>query len=584
MIPVEKKQIRFRAIIVGTFFSLFFMIIGAKAVYLQIFHNPYLSKKAENQYKASYKSSGKRGTIYDKNLREMAVSIDVTSITANPQLIKNTKAAAKSLAKTLTINRKVLARKLSSDKKFIWIKRKVSPKKIDVVRNLKIAGLDFIPEHKRFYPNKTLAAQIIGFTGMDDQGLEGVEFYYNNYLSGTVSKFTVLRDALGRVFDSENMTVLDSSGKNLVLTIDGTIQYIAEKALEEAVEKFSAKSGMVIVMVPNTGAVLALAHYPFFNPNALNEFSQELWRNRILTDPFEPGSTMKIFSAAAAIESGTSSPNSIFYCENGAYRIGKQVVHDTHEYGWLSLQQIIKYSSNIGTVKFSTITGPEFLYKTLRNFGFGSKTGIDCSGETIGSLTPYMQWTKIDAGTISFGQGISVSALQLITATSAIANKGILMKPYVVQAITDQKGRLIKSFGPRKGRRAISEKTARTLTQIMQTVTTEGGTGVNAALEGYSVSGKTGTAQKIGENGTYASGKYVSSFVGFVPAERPRISVLVVIDEPKRQHYGSIVAAPVFRKIAQNTLDYMDISPKSKTERLNVSLRGETRGSNSQTY
>jgi cell division protein FtsI (penicillin-binding protein 3) len=293
---------------------------------------------------------------------------------------------------------------------------------------------------------------------------------------------------------------------------------------------------------------------------------------------------MKNFSAAAAIESGTSSPNSIFYCENGAYRIGKQVVHDTHEYGWLSLQQIIKYSSNIGTVKFSTITGPEFLYKTLRNFGFGSKTGIDCSGETIGSLTPYMQWTKIDAGTISFGQGISVSALQLITATSAIANKGILMKPYVVQAITDQKGRLIKSFGPRKGRRAISEKTARTLTQIMQTVTTEGGTGVNAALEGYSVSGKTGTAQKIGENGTYASGKYVSSFVGFVPAERPRISVLVVIDEPKRQHYGSIVAAPVFRKIAQNTLDYMDISPKSKTERLNVSLRGETRGSNSQTY
>ncbi|UCD32627.1 MAG: penicillin-binding protein 2, partial [Desulfobacterales bacterium] len=311
----------------------------------------------------------------------MAVSIDVTSIAAKPQLIKNTKVAAKSLAKALTINRNILARKLSSNKQFVWIKRKVSPKKEDVVRNLKIAGLDFIPEHKRFYPNKTLAAQIIGFTGMDDQGLEGVEFYYNNYLSGTVAKFSVLRDALGRVFNSENMTVLDSSGKNLVLTIDSTIQFIAEKALEEAVKNFLAKSGIAIVMVPNTGAVLALAHYPFFNPNAFNDFSQELWRNRILTDSFEPGSTMKIFSAAAAIESGTSSPNSIFYCENGAYRIGRQVIRDTHEYGWLSLQQIIKYSSNIGTVKFSTITGPEFLYKTLRNFGFGSKTGIDSSGE-----------------------------------------------------------------------------------------------------------------------------------------------------------------------------------------------------------
>lgn len=584
MIPVEKKQIRFRVIIVGAFFVLFFTIIGAKAVYLQIFHSPWLSQKAANQYKASYKSLGKRGTIYDKNLREMAVSIDVTSITANPQLIKNPKAAAKLLSKALKINRKVLNRKLSSDKKFVWLKRKVSPKKIAVVRNLEITGLDFIPEHKRFYPNKTLAAQIIGFTGMDDQGLEGLEFFYNNYLSGTVSKFAVLRDALGRGFYSENMTVLDSSGKNIVLTIDSTIQFIAEKALEEAVNKFSAKSGMVIVMVPNTGAVLALAHYPFFNPNALNEFRQELWRNRILTDPFEPGSTMKIFSAAAAIESGTSSPNSIYYCENGAYKIGKQVVHDTHEYGWLSLQQIIKYSSNIGTVKFSAITGPEFLYKTLRNFGFGLKTGIDCSGETRGSLTPYTQWTTIDAGTISFGQGIAVSALQLITATSAIANKGILMKPYIVQAITDQKGRLIKSFGPRKVRRAISEKTARMLTRIMQTVISEGGTGVNAALEGYSVSGKTGTAQKIGENGTYASGEYVSSFVGFVPAERPKISVLVVIDESKGQHYGSIVAAPTFKKIVQKTLDYMEISSKSKSYRLNASLRRDAGGPNTQTY
>ncbi|HUV77419.1 MAG TPA: penicillin-binding protein 2 [Desulfobacterales bacterium] len=571
------KQIKFRVIIVGIVFTLFFTIIGAKAMYLQIFCRSWLSEKAANQYEVSLKSSGKRGTIYDRNLREMAVSIDVTSIAAHPPQIKNPKAAAESLAEALKINRNVLAKRLTSEKKFVWIKRKVTPKEAEIVRNLNIDGLVFLSEHKRFYPNKTLASQLIGFTDIDDNGLEGIEFYCNDDLKGADSRYTVLRDAHGRGFEAENITGSDSIGKNLVLTIDSNIQYIAEKTLAETVTKFSAKSGMAVVMATGTGAVLALAHFPFLNPNALNEFDQELWRNRVITDPFEPGSTMKIFSAAAAIESGSSSPNSIFYCENGAYRVGRHVVHDTHEYGWLSLQQIIKYSSNIGAIKFSTKTGSESLFRTLRNFGFGTKTGIDCPGETAGSLASFKKWTKIDAGTISFGQGISVSALQLIAATSAIANKGIFMKPYVVQAITDQNGRLIKSFAPSKGRRVISEKTAETLTRIMQTVTTEGGTGVNAALEGYSVCGKTGTAQKIGKNGAYANGKYVSSFVGFVPSEHPKVAILVVIDEPKGQHYGGTVAAPGFRNIAQKTLAYMNISPKSKTDGLIVSLGSKTK-------
>ncbi len=566
------KQIKFRVIIVGIAFTLFFAIIGAKAMYLQIFCRSWLSEKAANQYEVSLKSSGKRGTIYDRNLREMAVSIDVTSIAAHPPQIKNPKAAAKSLAKALKINRNVLAKRLTSEKKFVWIKRKVTPKEAEIVRNLNIDGLVFLSEHKRFYPNKTLASQLIGFTDIDDNGVEGIEFYCNDDLKGADSRYTVLRDAHGRGFEAENTAGSDSSGKNLVLTIDSNIQYIAETTLAETVTKFSAKSGMAVVMATGTGAVLALAHFPFLNPNALNEFDQELWRNRVITDPFEPGSTMKIFSAAAAIESGSSSPNSIFYCENGEYRVGRHVVHDTHEYGWLSLQQIIKYSSNIGAIKFSTKTGSEHLFRTLRNFGFGTKTGIDCPGETAGSLASFKKWTKIDAGTISFGQGISVSALQLIAATSAIANKGIFMKPYVVQAITDRNGRLIKSFAPSEGRRVISEKTAKTLTRIMQTVTTEGGTGVNAALEGYSVCGKTGTAQKIGNNGTYANGKYISSFVGFVPSEHPKVAVLVIIDEPKGQHYGGTVAAPGFRNIAQKTLAYMNLSPKSKTDGLIVSL------------
>jgi cell division protein FtsI (penicillin-binding protein 3) len=383
----------------------------------------------------------------------------------------------------------------------------------------------------------------------------------------------VLRDAHGRGFEAQNPAGSAFSGRNLVLTIDSTVQYIAEKALAEAVEKFSAKSGMAVVMDPKTGALLALAQVPLFNPNALTDFNRKVWRNRIITDPFEPGSTMKIFSAAAAIESGSCSPSSIFYCENGAYKMGSHIIHDTHEHGWLSLQQIVKYSSNIGAVKFSAATGSEHLFKTLRNFGFGEKTGIDCPGETAGSLAPYQRWTKVDAGTIAFGQGVSVSALQLVTAISAVANKGILMRPYAVQAITDHYGRLIRSFGPKRIRRAISEKTAGTLTRIMQTVITDGGTGVNAALDGYSVCGKTGTAQKIDENGRYSNEKYVASFVGFAPVENPKIAVLVVVDEPQKEHYGSSVAAPAFKTIAQKTLDYMNIAPKRPTDKLMVSLR-----------
>jgi cell division protein FtsI (penicillin-binding protein 3) len=578
MKPVEKKKIRFRIIIIGSIFSVFFTIIGAKAVYLQIFCGPWLSQKAANQYEASFKSSEKRGTIYDTNLKEMAVSVDVTSIAAHPRQINDARAMAKSLAGILKIDSKELIKKLSSDKKFVWIKRRVTPKETEAVRNLKITGIDFIPEYNRFYPNKMLSAQTLGFTNIDDHGIEGIEFYYDAHLRGSTSKFTVLKDALGRGFDAEKRRVSKFRGNNLILTIDSTIQYIAEKALEEAVTEFSAKSGMAIIMAPKTGAILAMAHFPFFNPNAFNGFDKKLWRNRIITDHFEPGSTMKIFSAAAAIESGNAFPNSIFFCENGAYKIGQEVVHDTRPYGWLSLQQIIKHSSNIGAVKVSEITGPESLYKTLRDFGFGSKTGIDCPGETSGSLSPFNQWAKIDAGTISFGQGISVSALQLASAASAIANEGLLMKPYIVQAITDQNGRLLKSFEPRIARRVVSEKTARTLVRIMQTVITKGGTGVKAAIEGYSVCGKTGTAQKIDEKGEYSDGKFISSFVGFAPAEKSEVAILVVIDEPQDQHYGSIVAAPVFKKIAQKILSYMNIPPKSKTNRLIVSLGNEARG------
>jgi cell division protein FtsI (penicillin-binding protein 3) len=331
-------------------------------------------------------------------------------------------------------------------------------------------------------------------------------------------------------------------------------------------------------MAPKTGELLAVAHYPYFNPNTFRDFDRGAWRNRAVTDPFEPGSTVKIFSAVAAIESGGSTPNTIFFCENGAYKIGKNVVHDHTPHGWLSLQQIVKYSSNIGAIKISEMIGREPLYNTLRTFGFGQKTGIDCPGETVGSLSHYKRWSKIDTGAISFGQGVSVSAVQLITATSAIANGGMLMKPRIVQAILDANGKVLENRRPKMVRRVASRNTARIVARIMKTVITPGGTGVNAALDGYTVSGKTGTAQKSGKHGTYAKGKYVSSFVGFTPSENPAVTILVVVDEPRNDYHGSKVAAPVFKKIALETLNYLNIPPSGGADRLTAALGNEADG------
>jgi len=578
MITKKPNIIKIRVLVIGILFSICFTAIVARAVDLHLFKGPSLSQKADGQVKRSVKALGERGIIFDANMGKMALSIDVTSIGAHPKQIKDVSATATDLAKALCLDRNDLYKKLSSNTTFVWIERHVTPKKVEAVETLKLDGVVFKSERSRFYPYKTMAAQIVGFSGVDGRGLEGVEFFYDRVLEGEQAQFRVIRDALGRGLGLEIDEERDRSGKNLILTIDRRIQYIAETALAEAVIENGAKNGIAIVMSPKTGAVLAMAHYPVINPNTFNQYARDKWRNRAITDPYEPGSTLKIFSAAAAIESGVSGPHSIFYCENGAYRIGRNVVHDTHPYKWLSLEQIIKVSSNIGTVKLSENIETKNLYNTLKRFGFGERTGIDCPGETPGMLSPYQRWTKIDNAAIAFGQGISVSAIQLITAISAIANDGILMKPYVVQAITDKNGTIIEKINPHPVRRAVSSETAKAVGKMMEKVTEEGGTGTKAALAGYKVCGKTGTAQKIDENGTYAKGKYMSSFVGFVPAENPEASILVVIDEPQKAHYGGVVAAPVFKKIALQTLNFLNIPPDGNTEHLTADRQGEVKG------
>jgi cell division protein FtsI (penicillin-binding protein 3) len=337
------------------------------------------------------------------------------------------------------------------------------------------------------------------------------------------------------------------------------------------VTTYKARSGMAIVMNPKTGALLALAHYPVFNPNSYRKFDRFTWRNRAITDPFEPGSTMKIFSAAAALESGATTPNTIFYCENGSYAIGRHTVHDTKSYGWLSLQQIVKYSSNIGAVKVVEKIGSRTLFDTLQDFGFGDRTNIDCPGESPGLLSHYKRWSAVDAGSIAFGQGVSVSGLQLITAMAALANDGLMMKPYIVQAVTDPNGRPIRTIEPVAVKQVVSVGTAHQVRRIMRSVITEGGTGVEADLDGYNVCGKTGTAQKIEPNGQYAHNKYVASFVGFAPTERPALAAIVVVDEPRDIYYGGTVAAPAFKRIIKDALSYLNISPADGLQKLRVS-------------
>ncbi len=553
-----QKKIRRRMLIVGCGFSLILCIILGKAAHIQIWQGNDLTLKAEKDFKGSRVSLGKRGSVFDVHYREMAVTLDTHSIGAHPQQIKKRDAVARDLAKALGKNKKAVYRQLDTKHPFVWVKRQASPSEVTTVKALSLDGVVFKPAHSRFYPNQVLAGQVLGFTGVDGTGLEGVEFHYDTFLRGRTDRYTVLRDARGLGFDAEFSMIPDYTGQNIILTIDANIQFVAEQALKGAVDEFEAISGMAVVMNPKTGAVLAMAHYPFVDPNQFQEFKRDRWRNRIVTDAFEPGSTLKIFTAAAALESKSSSSQSIFYCENGTFRIGPNRIHDTHPRGWLTLKKIVKFSSNIGAAKVGQAMGKKTLYRTLEQFGFGSKTGIDCPGESPGRLVSYRHWKPIDAANIAFGQGVAVSAIQLTAAVAALANDGVLMRPYLVQAIADQDGRLLKNMTPKPGRKVVSTRTARTVRSMMAAVVEEGGTGVQAAMAHYSVGGKTGTAQKVEPTGGYSSKRFISSFVGLAPVEQPKAVVLVVLDEPRKKHYGGTVAAPAFRQIMRAALSYLD--------------------------
>ncbi|MFH1138924.1 MAG: penicillin-binding protein [Pseudomonadota bacterium] len=559
----QAKWTRFRLWVIFILFVLVFGVVVSRAFQLQVLEREKLAKIAEKESNLAIKLTPVRGGMFDRNGEKLAVSLEVDSIFAQPNKIKTPEKTAGALAPLLKADRKELRKKLQTPGSFVWLKRQADPEVVEAVRKLGLDGVDFVKETKRFYPNKSLAAHLLGFVGVDSQGLEGLELSYNEWLRGGDNTWRVRRDALGRIYlDQAEAAPEKNRGADIILTIDRRVQYIAEQALDKAVKEYEARYGVAVVIRPKTGEILASAVSPGFNPNVYEKYSPAVRRHRAFTDAFDPGSTFKIFIVSAALEEGTVKSSERIFCENGRMVVEKTAIHDHDPYGWLTVNEVIKYSSNIGTAKIGRKLGSGKMFDYLERFGFGQKTDVDYPGEVGGVLRPFKKWRLIDQANVAFGQGVSVTALQMAMAISALANDGLLMRPYLVSEIRDAEGATIKKFTPHAVRQAVASQTARELTEMLRLVVTAGGTGTRADPLGYPAAGKTGTAQKLDpQTGRYSDEKYFSSFLGFVPHDEPELTIFVGLDEPGPQIYGGTVAAPVFKEIAQNILPMMNIAP-----------------------
>ena len=500
----------------------------------------------------------RRGAIYDCNLKAQAFNLSMDSLYATPNTIKgrDKENIIEKLLPILGTDRVYLKDRLYRKKSFIWLARKLTPNKSEAIKALKLKGLGFMKETKRIYPNSYLASHVIGFSGMDNMGLEGIERDFDKYLKGTAGWAIFLRDARQKKLNIWEKMVLPVDGLDLVLTIDEVIQYIAERELDKAFKSFNAKGASIIVMDPHTGRILAMASRPSYDLNDHSSVNKDSMRNRSICDLFEPGSVFKIVTASAALEEKKVTEEDKFFCENGAYRVGGRILHDHTSHGVLTFRQVIEESSNIGTVKVAQLLGADTVYRYLKAFGFGSKLGIDLSGEISGMIKPPRAWSKTSISAIPIGQEVGVTALQLVSAISVIANGGQLMKPYIIDSVRDKGGRVIKQNKPVLIRKVISVDTAMRIKKIL-TGAVEEGTGKLAKVSGFSAAGKTGTAQKLDPNGAYSHTKFVASFIGFSPAEDPILAIVVTVDEPHPYYFGGVVAAPVFQKVAGDAIRYI---------------------------
>ena len=541
-----------------------FCILVARLVHLQIVSAEELSRKAVQQREKETLIEADRGTIFDRKERILATNLEVPSLYAVPSMIDHPDRVALKLSRVLGMESERIEHLFGHGKDFVWIKRKINPELERDISAMNIDGIGIIPESKRFYPKRYLLGQILGFAGLDNQGLEGIELRYNDELKGEMGRVILERDAARRtVFQKGLDYIAPARGNDLILTIDEVIQHVAERELDRAIEETEAKSGSVIVMEPFTGEILAMVVRPVFNPNSLRQNDPSQWRNRAIADAYEPGSTFKMITAAAALEEGLIRPLDRIFCEEGEMRIGGRLIHDHQGYGELTFAEVFQKSSNIGTVKIATQVGEERLYRYVRTFGFGELSDVDLVGEGSGLIRRLSLWSSYSLASIAIGQEVSVTPIQLVTAYAALANGGLLMRPYIVSEIRGPEGQAIKKFSPQVRRRVIRQETARQLTKILEGTVSEHGTAVKAAIPGFAVAGKTGTAEKLDPvTGRYSGHDFITSFVGFVPAEKPRLVILVVVDSPKGQSWGGTVAAPVFKRIAESALYYMGVTPR----------------------
>ena len=537
-----------------------FGMVLFRLVTLQVWQAAELSVKADRQHRKTVSLEGARGTILDRHGKVLAMNVEVPSAFGVPTTLDSPTKTARVLAPVLQVRSDELERKLRQARSFVWLARKLDPEQGRRLERLSLDGVGVVMEGRRFYPKGPFLSHVLGFAGMDGEGLEGVEHRYESYLRGEKRMMVLQRDALGRsVFPTDLTERNPTPGHNLALTIDEVIQYITERELEDAVMRAQAKSGTMIVLEPQTGAVLAMAVSPRFDPNVVSNLSPDRWRNKALADAYEPGSTLKAVVAAAAIEEHVVRPNTMVFGEHGRMTIANTVIHDHEKLGWVSFSQVIQKSSNIGAAKTGMALGEQRLHRYLQTFGFGQKTEIDLPGEGAGLVKRPKDWGRRSVASISMGQEIGVTPLQMVSAIAALANEGVLMKPYVVSEIRGPEGHLLKRVSPQVRRRVVSPETAHTVTKILEGVVTDG-TGGKAAIPGFRVAGKTGTAQKIDpRTGSYSVSRFVTSFAGYVPADNPRLAMIVVIDEPQGDAWGGTVAAPVFSRVGEQVLNYLGV-------------------------
>jgi cell division protein FtsI (penicillin-binding protein 3) len=554
------KWLQLRVKLLCGFFLVLLGVAFGRAVQLQVYEQDKLRGLAQDQYVRQIEIPARRGDIFDRRGTPLAQSVEVDSIWVDPSMLPDVRKAARALAKPLKLDVEELQARLLRARRFAWVKRQATSREVEAVKALGLPGLGFTKEPKRYYPQRELAAHVVGMVGTDGHGLEGLERAFEDELSGQNSRLSGFRDAKGRkLLVSGAPDALERQGASVTLTLDRHLQYVSEKALARAVEESRAIAGMAVVLDPKTGEILAIANHPRFNPNTPESEARASIRNRAALDTFEPGSTMKSFVVAAALDSGVLKPDDIFFCENGAWAVGRHTIHDTHEYGWLNAQRVLQVSSNICSAKIGQVLGRERLMQAYRAFGFGERSGLALPGEGKGSI-PFPK-AEVALATQSFGQGMTATAVQMAAAWGALANDGVLMRPYLVSKVVDPDGVVLLENRPTEVRQVVSAQTARKVVNMLESVVTKEGTAPKAAMEDYRVAGKTGTAQKADPVARGYSDKRLASFVGVVPAENPRAVILVVVDEPKTDVYGGIVAAPAFKEIATAAMAHLAVPP-----------------------